>query len=82
METGKSALELYHKYNDDIRYNAYRFLLKSIPKSYLQMGSGIKPGKNWITLSNWKKVLTKIIKFEEVYIYKKEKRYYYLTYNN
>ena len=79
METGKSALELYHYYNDDIQYNSYRFLLKSIPKMQHPMGSGRKPGKYWITLSNWRKLLTKIIKFEEVYIYKKEKRYYYLT---
>ncbi len=82
METGKSALELYHKYNDDIQYNAYRFLLKSIPKQQRPMGLGGKPAKYWITLSNWRKLLTKIIKFEEVYIYKKEKRYYYFTSNN
>jgi len=79
MENGKSALELYNKYNDDIRYHANRFLLKSIPKMQQPMGLGRKPAKYWITLRNWRKLLTKIIKFEEVYIYKKEKRYYYFT---
>jgi hypothetical protein len=58
------------------------FLLKSIPKSYQPMGLGGKPAKYWITLRNWRNLLTKIIKFEQVYIYKKEKRYYYLTSTN
>ena len=29
MENIKSALELYNKYNDNIQYNAKRFLLSS-----------------------------------------------------
>ena len=68
MKNFKSALELYNEYNDPIQYNANRFLLKSIPKSYQPMGLGGKPAKYWITLRNWRKLLTKIIKFEEVYI--------------
>ena len=79
MENKKSALELYNKYNDHIQYNAKRFLLTSVPQIQYPMGLGRKPAKYWITLRNWDKLLKKIIKFEEVYIYKKEKKYYYLT---
>ena len=79
MKIFKSALKLYNEYNDPIQYNANRFLLKSIPKMQMPMGLGGKPAKYWLTLRNWRTFLTKIIKFEEVYIYKKEKKYYYLT---
>ena len=79
MENKKSTLELYNKYNDSIQYNAKRFLLTSVPQIQYPMGLGGKPAKYWITLRNWDKLLKQIIKFEEVYIYKKEKKYYYLT---
>ncbi len=82
MEKGYTALELYHKYNDPIQYNANRFLLKSIPKMQHPMGHGKKVIKDWLILHKWRRVLEKIIKFEEVYIYKKEKKYYYLNTSN
>ena len=71
MENIKSALELHNEYSDHLQYNANRFLLKSIPNMQHPMGLGGKPAKYWITLRNWRKLLSKIIKFEEVYIYKK-----------
>ena len=46
------------------------------------MGLGGKPAKYWITLRNWRNLLTKIFKFEKVYIYEKEKKYCYLTHEN
>ena len=79
MENKKSALELCNKYNDPIQYNANRFLLTSVPRIQYPMGLGRKPAKYWIILRNWDKLLKKMIKFEEVYIYKKEKKYYYST---
>ena len=56
-------------------------LLKLIPKFKDCMGSGRKPGKYWLTLSNWRKLLLKVVKFEEVYIHKKEKMYYLTSIN-
>ncbi len=50
-------------------------LYKSIPKFKGCMGLGRKPIKYWIILYNWKQILSKLVKFEEVYIYKKEKMY-------
>ena len=88
MENKKSSKELIDElyeynelkeYNDYIQYNANRFLLTSVPQIQYPMGLGRKPAKYWITLRNWDKLLKQIIKFEEVYIYKKEKKYYYLT---
>ena len=73
MENKTSALELYNN------YNAKRFLLTSVPRIQYTMGLGRKPAKYWIILRNWDKLLKKMIKFEEVYIYKKEKKYYYST---
>ena len=88
MENKKSARELLDnrhennelkEYNEFKEYNANRFLLKSIPKMQHPMGHGKKAVKDWLTLHKWRRLLEKIIKFEEVYIYKKEKKYYYLT---
>ena len=31
------------------------------------------PPKYWITLGNWKNLLSNLVEFEEVYIYKKKK---------
>ncbi len=56
-------------------------LLKLIPQIQHPMGSGRKPGKYWLTLSNWRKLLSKVVKFEEVYIHKKEKMYYLTSIN-
>ena len=45
------------------------------------MGSGRMPPKYWIIMRNWKKILSKLVKFEEVYIYYKKEKLYYLTSN-
>ena len=50
-------------------------LYKLIPKFKDCMGSGRMPPKYWIIMSNWKTILSKLVKFKEVYIYKKEKMY-------
>ena len=46
------------------------------------MGHGKKVIKEWLIFHKWRRVLEKKIKFEEVYIYKKEKKYYYLNTTN
>ena len=51
-------------------------LYKSIPQYDRRMGYGGKPSGYWIPLRNWKQLLSKLVKFEEFYIYKKEKMYY------
>lgn len=48
---------------------------REIPKFHDCMGSGGMPPKYWILMRRWKKILSKLVKFEEVYIYKKEKLY-------
>ena len=86
MENKKSARELQNElkeykefkdYNEFKEYNANRFLLKSIPKMQHPMGHGKKAVKDLLTLHKWRRLLEKIIKFEEVYIYKKENKYIY-----
>ena len=79
---GYTAQELHNKYNDPMQYNANRFLYNSIPQMQRPMGLGGKPAKYWITLRHWRKILTKIFKFEEVYIFLKKEKKYCLTYIN